>query len=302
MEGQKIAAAIDIGTNSIKLCVARLEDGAVLQICDRVVITKLGEGIAATGAIDGAAFERSVRAICEMVEAARELGAVSMRLVGTQALRVAANACDFVSRVARDCGETIDVISGEEEAELTFEAVIGDLSAGMRAAFFDVGGGSTEIVVGLPGSPEIRASARVGALTLSRDALPGDGPFTREQIERAEAAAKSAFAEAIGDAEPRAPSVVSSGGSLQAMLSVAGLPRDGGLLTRAELSRQIDIYAGIDLAERKKIAGLPTGRADTILAGAVIARSALDLFGADEAAVSSRGLRHGAARRLLLDH
>jgi exopolyphosphatase/guanosine-5'-triphosphate,3'-diphosphate pyrophosphatase len=143
-------AVIDIGTNSIKLYVAeRAPDGSLGSIIDRNNIARLGEGMDDSGILKAEAIERNARAVAGFVDLARANGAGEIVAVGTMALRTAKNAADFVSAVQSLSGIGVQVIPGEEEAELAYLAVLSGIGAPVgRLVVCDVGGGSTEFIFG----------------------------------------------------------------------------------------------------------------------------------------------------------
>ena len=143
-------AVIDIGTNSIKLYVAeRASDGSLASVVDKNNIARLGEGMGDTGILQSEAIQRNARAVADFAELARATGAKEIVAVGTMALRTAKNAVDFVSAVQDLSGVDLRVIPGEEEAELAYLAVLSGIGASAgRLAVCDVGGGSTEFILG----------------------------------------------------------------------------------------------------------------------------------------------------------
>lgn len=294
-----IRAVIDVGTNSTKLLVARFGAGDMEVLSDVVTVTRLGGGDG-DGKLSPAAMERTTTVIGEMCREARRLGAGTIAAVGTQALRSAGNRGDFIRMVEAVCGVVVRVISGEEEAELSFRAASPFTETLGRAIVFDVGGGSSEIILGRAGSMERRASVPVGALSLQKKffAETGGGVSSRA-INDAARHISGELPREFFDSGP-VGRCVGVGGTVITLASVAafadgrgGAPADGAILSAAELDRQIAMYASMDSVERTRIPGLPRERADIILPGAMIVKSLMNMARRDELAVCGRGLRHG---------
>ena len=163
-------AVIDIGTNSVKLTLGEAAaDGGARMICDMNVITKLGEGMRASGALSAEAMERTAQAVAKFAAFARAEGADEILCVGTMALRRAGNAADFSSRVRELCGLGVTVLPGEAEAELSSLAAIRSIGGAEEGfvTIFDTGGGSTEFVFLRDGARLEALSVEAGAVTLT---------------------------------------------------------------------------------------------------------------------------------------
>ena len=159
-------AVIDIGTNSVKFNISeRRDDGSWSTIVDRADITRLGEGLQETGAISGDAMERTVSAICAMVEEARKKDVAAIAAVGTMGMRTARNSQEFIDAVEQRCGVKIEVISGDEEGRLAYIAVKSGLGlADSSLVIFDTGGGSSQFTFGHGSTVQERFSVNVGAV------------------------------------------------------------------------------------------------------------------------------------------
>jgi exopolyphosphatase/guanosine-5'-triphosphate,3'-diphosphate pyrophosphatase len=304
MDEASVRAVMDVGTNSIKLLVIEFSPGKQTTLADSVRITRLGEGAQETGELSWAAMERTAGVIDGMARGALALGARKITAVGTQAMRTARNAGDFIRFVKSKCGVDIRVISGEEEAETAFLAAAGAIPgyAGERAVL-DVGGGSSELAYGSPERPAYRVSIPAGALSLHGKffhEVPRGGPVGSEVLDETRRFVKDA-AENCGFAgQRRAVPCVGVGGTIVTLASVflglreAGDFRaDGSVLTAFEIERQIALYASMNTEERKEIRGMISGRADIVLPGACAVSALMDFCGAKKLTVSGRGLRHG---------
>jgi exopolyphosphatase/guanosine-5'-triphosphate,3'-diphosphate pyrophosphatase len=292
-------AVVDIGTNSVKLHVGERRAGDSWRtIVDRAEVTRLGEGLRESGALQPEPVRRTADAIVGMVEEARRAGAAEIAAVATAGMRIASNPEELVDAVQERCGVGIEVIPGEEEARLAYLAATAELDLGDGTlAVFDTGGGSTEFTFGRPGRVEERFSLDVGAASLT-DEFGLAGPVSDKQLEAAFASIAEQLARLDGRSNPAR--LVGLGGALTNLASVQhGLETydsdviQGTVLDRAEVDRQIALYAARTATERREIVGLQPGRAEVILAGACIVRTVLDKLGCDELTVSDRGLRHG---------
>lgn len=293
-------ASIDIGTNTVKLTLVERDDaGRFAPLVDISCTTRLGEGLLANH-LRETAIRRTLDALREYLEICRAHGAAQIAAVGTAALRSAANRDEFLAR-ARELGVEVEVISGEEEARLSFLAVRRDprWRSAERLLVVDIGGGSTEVIIsdsrGL-GMGE-RVSLPLGAVRLTEMALHSDPPSIR-QMETANRAAEAALQDLNLPAANYA--AVGVGGTFVNMAAVHLRLAEhdperlhGTLLMLADVEAQVALYAERTVEERKRIVGLEPSRADIILAGAIILCQALCKMRLEAIAVSCRGLRWG---------
>ncbi|MBN2207767.1 MAG: hypothetical protein JW759_00495 [Candidatus Coatesbacteria bacterium] len=321
---REILGAIDIGTGSV-LCLAveKTADGLGRELVNESVITALGAGTASDPSVRQKSIERTLKPVVGYVEKLRRAGATSISIVGTSALRRAPNRDEFVERVKRETGLEVEMISGEDEAQLTFWGATHALSTGtgpvmMPVVVMDVGGGSTELVFGHLGAaktggptpPELAASLPIGSLILT------DRFITRYPIDsivmellridiRNTLAAESV--EQIITAAKRAsekPLLVAVGGSATTLVAMEHeiVPYVPAKVHRRRISRSVIIkhierLGKMSLNERYKIAALPRGRAPVIDAGLTILDELLALSGQDFMTVSDKGLRYGVIVR-----
>ena len=299
-------AVIDIGTNSIKFCLAESakQDGTFEVIKDANDIAKLGEGLKDTGLIGPEPLERNAQSVAAFAKEAREAGADETAVVGTMALRTARNTADFAKRVKELCGLEVRVIPGEEEAQLSYIAVMSGIAGAAAANLvtFDTGGGSTEFVFGEAGSIKRKFSLNIGAIRFT-EAYLSQMPVTAAKLSEAQAQIRKELSE--GGVTAGAKFLVGMGGNVTSIASVKHQMKvydpdviQGSKLTLADIDAQIADYAGKTLDERRTIVGLQPKRADVILAGACIVRQIMELTGVSELTVSDRGLRHGLLYRL----
>jgi exopolyphosphatase/guanosine-5'-triphosphate,3'-diphosphate pyrophosphatase len=309
-------AAIDCGTNSIRLLVADVPaEGAHTDLLRRMEVVRLGEGVDATGRLAPQAIERTRVALAEYATVARDLGAIDVRMVATSASRDAANRADFEDMVRATLGRLPDVIPGQEEAELSFLGATASLDAAARAhgaepprppfLVVDIGGGSTEFVLGDVDGVHAARSVDIGCVRLTERHLHGDPP-SAEQIQRAEDDVRAALAEVRAEVPVgQAASLVGLAGSVTTVAALAlELPAyDADAIhgSRIPVADVRAVTADLLSATREKRAVMPVmhpGRVDVIGAGALILRVLMDEFGLDEVVVSEHDILDGIALRL----
>jgi exopolyphosphatase/guanosine-5'-triphosphate,3'-diphosphate pyrophosphatase len=292
-------AVIDVGTNSVKFHLGeRHADGTLSTIVDRAEMTRLGEGQTDDGQLAEGALERTVAAVVAMVVDARERGAAEVVAVGTAGLRRAPNQRALVDAVRSRAGLGVEVISGPEEARLAYLAASSALPATHgRLAVFDSGGGSTQFTFGQAGRVDEQFSLDVGAVRIAEEFGLAE-EVSSEQLD----AVFAALRERLGRLDDRdhPAAVIAIGGTATNVAAVRhGLAEydpdvvHGTVIDVLELDRQIELYRVRDAAARRSIPGLQPARAEVILGGACIVRTALAKLGHGSMTVSDRGLRHG---------
>jgi exopolyphosphatase/guanosine-5'-triphosphate,3'-diphosphate pyrophosphatase len=292
-------ATIDVGTNSVKFHIGERDpDGAWTTVLDRAEVTRLGEGLAETGAISPAALERTAEAIKAMAEEARREGVLAVAAVGTAGLRAATNQADVLAVIRERSGVEVEVIPGDEEGRLAYQAVQSSLATTAHAlVVFDTGGGSSQFTFGRDGQIQEQFSLPVGAVEYT-ERFGLAGTVSEARLQEALAAIAADLARIHGRPAPDA--LVGMGGAITnltaIMHSLAVYDPDvvqGSVLSRAEIDRQIELFRSRDIAGRREIVGLQPKRADVILAGACIVRTVMAALGQSALTVSDRGLRHG---------
>jgi len=288
-------AAIDIGSNTILLLIADITpDGRVRPILDTGRTTRLGRQLTAGRRLDETSVRHSMETIHSFVSICHQYAVDDIVAVGTQALRLAQDAQDFVTRLKNECGLVVKIISFEEEAQLSYLAVERDPFMPAPAAVMDVGGGSTEFLLPLADLKAI--TIPLGSVQLTERYVSSDPPGPEElvRIDRSLRRHLKRVPRTVdGD-------LVGIGGTLvtMAMIHAAHTTFDpetvhGMRLTRDNVHRVVERLAAANLIDRKKIAGLPADRADIIVAGVMIVRAAMAHFDREVVYVSSRGLRYG---------
>ena len=296
-------AVIDIGTNSIKFCLGALgSDGRLEFLADEAVPTRLGEGLYRSGVISEAALERNARAVAELAGRARSAGADQIVVTGTAAVRTAKNTEAFQKRVKELSGLSLRVLSGEDEARLSYQAVLSGLDVPKRGVLMtmDTGGGSTEFVFAENGAVTRRFSVSVGAVVLteqygmqnavSDDVLAGACAAVRSELSAAGVCGPVAMMVGFGGG---VTALAAADQRLKKYSSVAVHGSSFSFETAQELLRA---FARRSAAERRVFANFPPGRADIVLAGACIVTAAMELAKAESLTVSAWGLRHALLR------
>lgn len=302
-------AVIDIGTNSVKLLVADVSADTVEPVWEGSEQTRLGRGFYDDHRLRPAAIADTAQAVTHFVQVACEQGATSVRVIATSAARDAVNAGELLDSVRSASGQTVEVISGEQEADWAFQGVLTD--AALRdqpALILDVGGGSTEFILGHAGQALFRDSFKLGSVRLL-EATPLSDPPTG-----AELAATRTQLRAFLDREVRpriAPHLaalpeavlVGTGGTTSILarmeLQLADYDRARIEATRFDAARvrwHVEQLWRRPLAARRELPGLPPERADVILFGAAIYEAVIAHFAIDTLRVSTRGLRFAAVR------
>jgi exopolyphosphatase/guanosine-5'-triphosphate,3'-diphosphate pyrophosphatase len=309
-------AAIDCGTNSIRLLIADVPpEGPHRDVLRRMEIVRLGQGVDATGRLAPEAIERTRRVLAEYAAQARDLGVSAVRMVATSATRDAANRDEFEDMVLATLGQAPDVVPGSEEAALSFLGATASLGAAAEAhgsppprppfLVVDIGGGSTEFVLGDGGGVRAGTSVDIGCVRLTERHLHGDPP-TADEIGRAEADIRAALADVVA-AVPvdEAASLVGLAGSVTTVAALAlDLPAYDPVAihgSRIGVGAVRSVTAGLLTATRQRRAALPVmhpGRVDVIGAGALVLRVIMDAFAMDEVVVSEHDILDGIALRL----
>lgn len=299
-------AAIDCGTNTIKLLIGSVEDGH-LEVLEREArMVRLGQDLDRTGVIADAALERAFAAIEEYAALIHEHGVERIRFVATSATRDARNASVFTDGVRERLGVEPEVVAGTEEAALAYDGALRNLRAtpAPPVLVVDIGGGSTELILGDRTGPESSYSMQIGSVRLHERHLHTDPP-TAEEI-----AACVADVDAALDACPvsaaDAATVIGVAGTITTITAgVLGLETydreaiDQGRLAVADVQALIDRVLAMTVAERKALGWMHPGRADVIGAGGLILSRVLVRSGAGELLVSESDILDGIAWSLV---
>ncbi|RLC54622.1 MAG: Ppx/GppA family phosphatase [Candidatus Cloacimonadota bacterium] len=291
-------AILDIGTNSIKFFLFSIENGESTTIIDTNNISRLGEGLLKTGIISDDAMNRNINALREFMKSAEEENVKEITAVGTMCLRTAKNSDVFLTKVKDELGLVIKVIPGEEEARLSYLAVLSTIgNTDKNVVVFDTGGGSTEFIFGKGANLNNRISLNLGAVHPTEEFLLSD-PVTNTELKKMQDYMMAFFSKKITD--KGADYLIGIGGTVTSMGAVMHKlvkydPKiiQGSQMSLEEVKKQIDLYKNKTIEERKQIPGLQPKRADVILAGAGIINTIMEIFKIDSFTISDRGLRHG---------
>ncbi|MBK9752615.1 MAG: Ppx/GppA family phosphatase [Nannocystis sp.] len=287
-------AVIDIGTNSVLLLLAeRGADGALTVLRDQSTITRLGQGAGATGVLAAEAIERTLVCLAEYRRTAESVGA-AITAVTTEGVRMASNQGDFLAPAEAVLGVPVRVLSGDEEARLSYLSVARETPEGGPLRVLDIGGGSTELVLGDGETMLSAVSHPVGAVRLTERLVSADPP-TPAMLAAVRAAAMAAFRHQPVAPHPVLHALAGTATTTAALL--LGLPVydrlrvDGSRFTTAQVEALRDALAGETLAQRCQRPCLERGRADVVVAGVTILLAALEHCGAGTLVVRDRGLR-----------
>jgi exopolyphosphatase / guanosine-5'-triphosphate,3'-diphosphate pyrophosphatase len=301
-------AAIDLGTNSVRLLIAEPRGGAWQALGEAQQVTRLGEGQGRAGALGEAPMTRTAAVVADYVGRAERAGAGAIRIVATSAVREAPNREAFVDLVQRATGRRIEVLSGDEEARLALLGVASGLpQLGGDFVLLDIGGGSTEFVHAVAGQPRAAVSLRLGVVALAeRFVDAGPVPPDRFAAMLGEVAAQLAAELPASMGPGLAPALVGTAGTVTTLAALdLGLGHydadrvQGHALGRAAIERQRDRVTAVSLAERAALPVLEPGRADILVPGIAILLAAMGRLGFDALVVSDRGLREGLVCEML---
>ena len=310
-------AVIDVGTNSIKLLIAEVSGREVRPVWEESKQTRLGHGFYDTHRLQPGPMSKTGQAVAQFVAAARDQQAACIRVIATSAVRDAVNAAELSGIIEQACGIKVEIISGDQEAELIFQGVTTDPKLRREPLLIlEVGGGSSELILGHGDQLDFGRSFPLGTVRLLAQLPHSDPPklkelracrdwvreFLREQTQSELAVAmqrETKFQSRNGGMQ-----LVGTGGTasilgcLEAGLATFDRSRlEAARLTHERLRWHVNRLWSLPLEQRKQLVGLPPNRADVILTGAVIYEAILEQFGFAELRISTRGLRFGAVLR-----
>ncbi|GGQ46327.1 Ppx/GppA family phosphatase [Streptomyces althioticus] len=301
---------LDVGSNTVHLLVVDAHPGArPLPAHSHKAELRLAQLLDDDGSIGPDGIDRLVAVVHEALQAAEDKGVEELLPFATSAVRDARNADDVLGRVRDETGVELQVLSGEEEAKLTFLAARRwfGWSSG-KLLVIDIGGGSLEIAYGLDEEPDAAVSLPLGAGRLTAGWLPGDPPEA-EDVRALRRHVRTEIARSVGDfSRFGAPDhVVATSKTFKQLARLAGAPGSAeGLYVQRELKREsleawVPRLAGMTAAERAELPGVSEARAGQLLAGAMVAEGAMDLFGVERLEICPWALREGVILRRL-DH
>ena len=284
-------AVIDIGTNTTRLLVAERDgDGDIVELERRTIITRLGQGVDASGRLADEAMDRVAEAIASYREIIDRVGAERVVAVATSAMRDAENGPEFRDYLKSRFGVDARTISGDEEARLTFLGATAGRNDDRNTVVIDIGGGSTEYVVGRAGEdPTFHTSTQMGSVRFTERFLKSDPPAQRELQDLAEEVR-------VMVPEISAEHAIAVAGTATSLAAIDGAEEVHGYrLNLGACERITAMLAGMPLEDRRNVKGLHPDRAPTIVAGAVILTESVRTLDLGEVEISDRDILHGAA-------
>ena len=307
-------AVIDVGTNSVKLLVADVAGRHIEPLLEDSRQTRLGKGFYEAHRLLPVAIAQTTLAVGEFSRAAKKLGAISLRVFATSAARDAQNADELAAAMEKACGTKLQVISGEQEAEWAFRgAMTSPKLAREPVLLLDVGGGSTQFILGQDDQIHFRHSFPLGAVRLmekfphSDPPQPGELAACRDWVRKfLDAKVRETFEPALQrevkqHAQHHSVRLVGVGGTATALARIENSQDDyererieATRLSARRIREWVERLWGLSLSERRQIKGLPRERADVMLTGVLIYEAVMETFEFGELRVSTRGLRFAA--------
>jgi exopolyphosphatase/guanosine-5'-triphosphate,3'-diphosphate pyrophosphatase len=295
-------AVVDIGTNSTRLLVADVERQRVSQIERRTTVTRLGRGVDTSGQLAAEAIEETCGVVADYIDRYEDVGADRVASIATSAVRDAANADAFIAELRERFGLEARILDGDEEARLTYAGALAGREGADRTLVIDIGGGSTELIVGEGADILSNTSLQAGVVRHTERHLTTDPPQASELEDLA-----TDVRGLIDDEIAEEPLAVATDG-----IAVAGTPTSlaaidqeldpfdpervqGHKLSLPSIQRMLSRLASVPVADRLRIKGLHPDRASTIVAGVVILIEAMRAFGLSRIEVSEHDLLWGAA-------
>ena len=295
-------AVIDMGTNSTRLLVAEVEGERVRELERRSTVTRLGRGVDTSGQLAAEAIEDVCEAVASYIAIHQELEPERVTAIATSAVRDAENAGAFTGELRERFALDARVLDGGEEARLTYLGACSERPATDRTLVVDIGGGSTELIVGSGPEISFHASLQAGTVRHTERHLPDDPPTPPELERLAEDVHGLIDAELEGEAMVQAREGIAVAGTPTSLAAI-DLELDpydpnavqGHRLSLSAIQRMCSQLAAIPLAERLEVTGLHPDRAPTIVAGIVILTQVMRAFGLSEIEVSEHDILYGAA-------
>jgi exopolyphosphatase / guanosine-5'-triphosphate,3'-diphosphate pyrophosphatase len=301
-------AAVDIGSNSVRLKVARLQHGRLRALHEDREVTRLGEGVFRSGFLTPESMSETVKVLRRFHRSTQQIVTDNVRVVATSALRYARNSQAFLEWVRSATGWRVEIVSGVEEARLIHLGLISSPRLdGARSLMIDLGGGSCELTVSENGHIRDAVSLPLGAVRLTDEFLRHD-PVRKGELKRLRGfVAREVNRVAARITAARVKNVIATSGTAAALAAVAAHLQRGGerrrsVVTRLEMARIAKRLARLPVAERRKIEGMGPRRAEIIVAGAMVYHELLDRFHLKGFRYSPLGLRDGVLAQMAADY
>jgi exopolyphosphatase / guanosine-5'-triphosphate,3'-diphosphate pyrophosphatase len=301
-------AAVDIGSNSVRLKVARLQRGRLRSLHEDREVTRLGEGAFRSGFLTPESMAETVKVLRRFHRSTQQIVTDNVRVVATSALRDARNSQAFLEWVRSATGWRVEIISGVEEARLIHLGLVSHSRVnGASALMIDLGGGSCELTVSRGGHIRDAVSLPLGAVRLTDEFL-GHDPVRKGELKRLRGfVAREVGRIATRISSARIRNVIATSGTAAALAAAAAHLRRGdkhqrSLVTRSEMARIAKRLARLPVAERRKINGIGPRRAEIIVAGALVYHELLDRLHLKSFRYSPLGLRDGILAQMAADY
>ena len=299
-DGEKRVAVIDVGTNSTRLLVADVADGRVSPLDRRSTVTRLGRGVDLSGHLASEAIEDVCTAIAGYVGVLEELEVETVDAIATSAVRDADNGSAFIAELRERFALSARVLDGEEEARSTYLGATSETLPSEPTLVVDIGGGSTELIVGSGREISFHDSLQVGVVRHTERHISSDPP-TAGEMEALAADVRNLIEDSVGAGIEASRAIAVAGTPTSLAAVELGLePYDpsrvhGHVLALPSIQRMLSRLASVPLAERVEIPGLHPDRAPNIVAGVVILVETMRAFEIEEVTVSEHDILYGTA-------
>lgn len=313
----RIIAAIDLGTNSLHMVVVKIEPSlpAFSIIAREKETVRLGDRNLTTGDLKPEIIEKAIAALRRFQEVAKSLNAETTIAVATSAVREAPNGKDFLQRLESELSLNVDLISGQEEARRIYLGVLSGMEFDNQPhIIIDIGGGSTEIILGDSHQAQALTSTKIGAVRLTNELISTD-PISNTEFQYLQAYARGTLERAVEEVRANIhmgenPRLVGTAGTIETLALIHAREKFGSVpatlnlyeFSLKDLRESVNRLRKLSNSERAAIPGMPEKRAEVILAGAVILQEAMTLLGAESVTVCERSLREGVIVDWMLTH
>ena len=317
IDRERIMAAIDVGTNSIHMVVVQIQPllPAFTIIAREKETVRLGDRDKVTGMLTPAAIDRATAALKRCQSIAQSLNAEEIVAVATSAVREAPNGRSFLEQIETDLGLVINLISGQEEARRIYLGVLSGMEFNFQPhVIIDIGGGSTELILGDGHEPRTLSSTKIGAVRLTRELVSTD-PISNSEFHYLQAYVRGTLERSTDELKSylhfdETPRLVGTSGTIEALaalharerLGIVPTPLHGYELPLRDLQEIINRLRRLSLSDRAALPDMSERRAEIILAGAVILQEAMLLVGAESVVICERSLREGVIVDWMLTH